>query len=845
MTTPSSTYRMQLHLGTTFADVTERLDYLSALGVSHLYLSPVMQAAPGSTHGYDVVDPGALDEELGGEQGFAELCARARELGIGIVLDIVPNHVAVSSPANRWWFSVLRHGPASPYAPHFDIRWHRRDDRPEQVLLPVLAEPLEEVLVTHGQLRVTRSSGDPEADTDPCAAYRVIYHDHELPVRPGSIQAMGLDPSDVSATLEAFSTDPGRRFSLLLDQHYQLVHWRRANTDLNYRRFFDINALGGLRTEDRAVFDDVHARVRPLIDEGLVDGVRVDHPDGLADPTGYLERLRRTVGPAWIVTEKILVDDERLPRDWPVDGTVGYEFSRLVGGLFVHRRGRQALGDLHDRLVGRATDYEEVVETARRMVIEHLFPAEFSQLLDLLRDVAEEAGVVVDDVELHETLREILTAYPVYRTYVRPDQGTIAPADREIIEATAARVRARLPELSDAIDLVREVLLLEQGGRHTAEFVVRLQQLTGPVMAKGVEDTAFYRHVPFVAANEVGGSPHDPETTLASFHAANRLRQRDAPASMLTTSTHDTKRSEDVRARLSVLTQIPDLWARTVEEWCELARPHHGRHGPSPEHELLTYQSLVGAWPIDADRIAAYLVKAAREGKERTGWLAPDELYEADLTSFARGLVGDTTFRASLERFLAEILEPGRLTALSQTLLKLTSPGVPDVYQGSEVWNLSLVDPDNRRPVDFGVRHRMLADLGDKPHPVEVLAGIEHGLPKLWVTRQALRLRRQLPRPFGREGTYEPVHAEGERQDHVVAFLRGTEVLTIAPRLVTALGRRFASWDWGDTGLPVPAGRWRCVLSEHVVEADGGVIPLHDLLDVFPTGLFVRQRREP
>jgi (1->4)-alpha-D-glucan 1-alpha-D-glucosylmutase len=850
LTAPSSTYRLQLHPGFTFTDAAEQVPYLAELGVSHVYLSPVLQSAPGSTHGYDVVDPGRLDEELGGDAGFAELVAATRAHGLGIVIDIVPNHVGLVTPNNPWWWDVLRHGPGSRYAEHLDIRWERRGAGPPQVLLPQLGRPLEEELVDGDDLRLVHAStglgdgghgvGDEGGGED---GYRIVYHEHVWPVRPGSLAAVGLDPEDVPGALAAVGSDRGRLFSLLLEQHYRLAHWRRANHELNYRRFFDITTLGGVRIEDPAVFADAHRRILQLVRDGEVDGLRLDHPDGLRDPAGYFAALRDAAPDAWIVAEKILEPGETRRREWPIDGTVGYEFSNRTLGLFVDGHSERILDDLYASVVGHRVDYEQVVDDAKREVLGRLFPAEVAWLTAAFAELADGAGLVARPGELEAALRETLVCFPVYRTYVRADDGEVSDTDRRYVTEAIARARARHPELDEALDLLAELLLLEQGGPGSAEFVMRFQQLSGPVMAKGVEDTVFYRYLRFVAVNEVGGHPAHLGTSTGSYHEANLLRQRDWPATMLSTSTHDTKRSEDVRARLATLSELPDVWVRTIEEWHELAAAHRGARGPSPAHEYLTFQTLVGAWPIDAERATAYLQKAAREGKEHTDWLDEDPAYEADLEAFVRGLLGDEAFVASLEQLLGQILEAGRLTALSQALLKLTSPGVPDIYQGCELWDLSLVDPDNRRPVDLERRRELLHELEDDAHPVDVLAGIDEGVPKLWLTNRALRLRRQRPQAFGRDASYEALYATGERAAHLVAFARGGEVVTVAPRLVVGLGGPFVDWEWGDTALTLPPGRWRCVLSGQV--ADGGTpTPLRELLAAFPVGLLVRQDPE-
>ncbi|MEX1162905.1 MAG: malto-oligosyltrehalose synthase, partial [Nitriliruptor sp.] len=627
MSAPTSTYRLQLHRGFGFRDAAATVPYLAKLGVSHLYLSPSLASAPGSTHGYDVVDPSRLDDELGGDEGFAALTSAAADAGLRIVLDLVPNHVGLLSPHNPWWWDLLRHGPESRFADHLDVRWERRGAGPPQVLVPQLGRPLEDELADGHDLRLAHGEPPHGDDDHPDAGWRFIYHDHAWPVRPGSLAAAGFDGDDVDGTLAALERDRGRLLSLLLEQHHRLVHWRRANAELNYRRFFDITTLGGVRVEDPEVFADAHRRVLELVAEGTVDGLRIDHPDGLRDPTGYFEQLRAAAPDAWIVAEKILEPGEGSRSDWPIDGTVGYEFANLVLGLFIDPRITGVVDDTWTAVTGDRTGYDHVVDVAKREVVTELFAAELDALHDQLCDLADGAACVSDTEALRAALIEVLVTFPVYRTYVRADRADLTDEDRRYITEAVSRARARRPDLDEPLDLLAELLTLEQGGPDSADFVMRFQQLSGPVMAKGVEDTTFYRYLRFVAVNEVGGDPSSLGTSLAEFHGANLRRQLERPATMLTTSTHDTKRSEDVRARLATLSQCPDLWVRTVSEWDELGARHRGVHGPAPEHELLLLQTLIGTWPIDADRAVAYLVKAAREGKRHTAWIDGDERY--------------------------------------------------------------------------------------------------------------------------------------------------------------------------------------------------------------------------
>lgn len=809
--TPQATYRLQLHAGFTFDDAAAVVPYLARLGVTHLYLSPSLQAAPGSTHGYDVVDPTRLNDELGGQEGFDRLHVAATTAGLGLVLDIVPNHLGLVPTANRWWWDVLQHGRASRYANHFDIDWDMHGDG--RVVIPELGAPLEDVLAA-GELRIVDDRGDPA----------LAYHEHRWPLRPDT--RMG----DLQQVVDA--------------QHYRLVHWRRANQELNYRRFFDITSLGGVRIEDPAVFDDVHAEVLRLIAAGRLDGLRVDHPDGLCDPTGYAMRLRAAAPDAWIVFEKILEDDERPRAEWPIDGTVGYEFLNLVLGQFVDPQAGPAFTDLYDTLLGRHQDYDAVVMAAKREVVRDLLVAEHRKLTGLLERAAAEDGRDIVGAAPAAAIAEVLVAHPVYRTYVRPDDGTVGDADAGLIDVTMTGARSAVRGDADvvvALDLVEDLWRLRTRSAAGDEFVRRLQQVAGPVMAKGIEDTTFYRYLRFTALNDVGGDPSRFGRSLEEWHAASARRQQDWPATMLTTSTHDTKRSEDVRARLAAASQFPDDWRDGFTRFQRSSSAHVGTAGPTPNHVYLTFQTAVGAWPISAERLVDYLRKAAREEKRSTSWLDPDEAYEKDLEAFARAVVDDGDVVGVIEDVVNVVRRPGRHVALAQTLLKLTCPGVPDLYQGTEVWDLSLVDPDNRRAVDFARLQRML----DEVVTVEgagdidigpILTGVDDGLPKLWVTARTLRVRRERPDAFGPRGTYRPVMAAGARADDVIAFARGDEVVPVAPR-------RVRGGKWADTQLPLPEGPWYDVLSGQ--QHRGGRTPVEALLRRFPVALLVRTTESP
>jgi (1->4)-alpha-D-glucan 1-alpha-D-glucosylmutase len=825
---PRATYRIQLHPEYTFEDATTLVPYLADLGVSHLYLSPCLEAVPGSTHGYDVVDPTRIRAALGGRDGLLRLATAAREAGLGLVLDIVPNHVGLISPGNPWWWDVLANGPEGHYARHLDLFWRPGANGQPSLLLPQLGRDLEDELA-EGSLELAYESPD-----QPYGGWRVVYHEHAWPVRTGTLARAGLDEDDVEATLAAFDRD--RLRDLLDHQHYRLAHWRRANDELDHRRFFDVWTLGGVRIEDPEVFADAHAAILPLLADGTLDGLRIDHPDGLKDPAGYFERLRAQVGVRpWIVIEKILEGGERLRLDWPVDGTVGYRFADVALGLHVDGDAGPVFDDLQATLTGARIDRDQLIDRAKRTALVDLFGAEVDRLTDTLQTALAD----VDREAARTVVTELVAAWPVYRTYLRPDRDVVGIEDREIVDRAVARVRARATVADDLLDAVRDLLLLATRNDAADRFVWGFQQLTGPAIAKGVEDTVLYRDLRFVAVNEVGGDPGHLGRSVGDLQVLNVATQIHKPASMLLSSTHDTKRSEDVRARLAVLSQDPDHWLRAVVRLRELGAPYQGTHGPTAAHEHLTYQTIVGTWPIDAERLTAYLRKAAREGKDVTDWLDPDRPYERDLEAFARGLLDDPAVVAAIEEIVATIREPGWLTSLSMMVLKLTSPGVPDTYQGCELWDLSLVDPDNRRPVDHALRQRLLEELTvDDPSPEAVMARLDEGLPKLDLLRRALALRRARPDAFGPSASYLPLWAEGARAGLVAAFVRGGEVVTVAPLQVRRLGPTHAAWDWGDTRLELPDGRWRDVVTG---DHHAGEVPLAALTARFPVGLLTRE----
>ena len=761
---PVSTYRVQLrpagddHPGFTFDDAAAVVPYLSRLGVTHLYCSPWLQAAAGSTHGYDVVDPTRVSDDLGGPDAHARLVAACREAGLGIVLDVVPNHMSVAEPenANRWWWDVLKHGRGSPYAEWFDLHWEG-SETPGRLLVPVLGDHLGAV-VARGEVSYDDSR---DAIDEPV----IRYYDHVLPVAPGTEKLAGPAAADLLALLDA--------------QHYVLARWQRAADELDYRRFFDVTTLAGLRVEVPEAFQASHSLVVEQVRSGVVDGLRIDHPDGLADPEGYLRMLAEATDDRWVVVEKILEAGagERLPQSWPCAGTTGYDVLNRVLGVFVDPAGEAPLTELYDELTGAETDFATVVLAAKQQVVEDVLAAELVRLEDLAVEIARADPMTCDVTrrEIREALTAVLVSFEVYRAYVGIETGPSREAREQLADAAARATHLR-PELAATISLVVG-LARGDGLAHTtgrdrqvrADFLQRFQQTCGPVMAKGVEDTAFYRYARLLALNEVGGDPGRFGTSPALLHEAAVEAAAVWPASMTTLSTHDTKRSEDVRARLALLSEIPERWAERVSGWIAGGGSDRDDLLPDRVAEYFLHQTLFGAWPISEDRAWGYLQKAAREAKSHTTWTAPDEEYETALRTLLAERLADADHVADLEAFVAELSPAWWVTALSQKLVQLTLPGVADTYQGTELWDLSLVDPDNRRPVDYAGRLALLdqLDAGGTPPPPDAT-----GAAKLWLTSRTLRLRRDRPGTFV-GGAHAALSVAGPAADHLLAYVRG------------------------------------------------------------------------
>jgi (1->4)-alpha-D-glucan 1-alpha-D-glucosylmutase len=957
---PRATYRLQLHAGFTFADAGRIVPYLARLGVSHVYLSPVLRARPGSTHGYDIIDHNAFNPELGGREGFEQLAATAREHGLGLVLDIVPNHMGVMGEDNKWWMDVLENGPASLHAGFFDIEWQPVDEAMHnRVLLPVLGAQYGEVL-ERGELRVEL---EPES-----GGFAVRYYAHRFPVDPREyprilepvatpLATTGLDPAvgaELASVIAAFGHLPPREdttpeavaernrdkevhkrrlarllaedagvralleravvtingtpgsaasfdalHALLEAQAYRLAYWRVASDEINYRRFFDINDLAALRMENEAVFEATHGLVLQLAADGVVDGLRIDHPDGLYDPEEYFRRLQeryarlagvelgtatggRPPRPLWVVGEKITARHENLPETWPVHGTVGYRFATVVNGLFVDGTSKTKLIRTWRAFGGLDLDFEEASYQGKRRVMRAALASELtvlaSRLLRLARADRRTRDFTFNTLRL--ALAEVVACFPVYRTYIA-DRGA-SGQDRRYIEWAVARAKRRTRAGETSIfDFIRRAMLAQAPEDASDDvraqyraFAMKLQQFTAPVAAKGVEDSAFYVFFPLAALNEVGADPDMFGITVSAFHAASADRCAKWPHTMLATSTHDNKRSEDVRARIDVISEMPAAWRLLLRRWSRMNRSrrrvHEGEVAPSPNDEYLLYQTLLGSFPpgpLDQAglddyraRIHAYMEKAVREAKQRSSWINVNEGYESAVRAFVDALLGKregNRFLDDLATQAATVAWFGRLNALAMTLLKLVSPGVPDLYQGTELPDLSLVDPDNRRPVDYGARAALLdeldalataspADLGDRvaafaSDPIDARA-------KLWIVLRALDLRRKDTELF-EAGSYLPLEASGERAAHVVAFARrfgDRVVIAVVPRLCAKLlgepGRLpVGEAVWGDTAIDLAplgvGGPLRDALTGATTALGAGRVAIASLLQRFPVAL--------
>jgi (1->4)-alpha-D-glucan 1-alpha-D-glucosylmutase len=871
---PIATYRLQLTPSFGFEDAAKTVPYLKALGISHLYASPFLKARSGSTHGYDIIDHNALNPEFCGEDAFLRLSAALAQADIGLILDFVPNHMGVHYADNEWWLDVLEWGPKSPYADFFDIDWQTLPARPQGgVLIPVLGRPYGEALENGEiEIRYDRAEG----------SFSAWYYEHKLPIGPSrygemlekivaaagaseetagrrlleiaagyrgphnptrerapglkaEIAAIAGSQGVIERGLKAYQPKSGESGALLAlhhlleRQHYRVAHWRLAGSDINYRRFFDINSLAGLRVEDKDTFQAIHRLVARLIQDGRLQGLRLDHIDGLRDPHQYFRRLTALIEarrPAnspdlYLVIEKILGEDEHLPRFAGVSGTTGYEWLNVISRVLVDERGIEALDRVWRETSGETRSFEDVLIEAKGRVLDSSLASEFTVLSHLLARIATGHYSTRDfsASRLRAAFRSFILHFPIYRTYITGSGPS--GADRKTIETAIDKARSEWfgPDIA-IFDFLRDTLTLDliAPGRvghsiaRVRRFARKVQQFTGPMMAKSLEDTAFYRFHRLLALNEVGGSPEARGLTAESFHHVMQSRAKTFLHGLTATATHDTKRGEDARTRLLALSELTDEWGKAVGQWrklnAHLIISAGGARVPSPAHEYMLYQALLGAWPLHGvdqafiERVQAYAVKAAREGKQQTSWLVPDERYEKGLTDFIGGILDraqSSEFTGAFDAFARRTALMGALNSLSQLVLKTTIPGVPDIYQGTELWDLSFVDPDNRRPVDFAARAAGLAALAD-PNWQSLVENWSDGRIKFALLHRLLAIRQQFAAVFT-DGAYHPLAVEGRDRDEVLAFARtsgGRAVIVAAGRLFARSTDRGRQWPSGD-----------------------------------------------
>jgi (1->4)-alpha-D-glucan 1-alpha-D-glucosylmutase len=924
---PSSTYRLQLNRHFTFSQASDLIDYLYALGIGDCYLSPLMMSAAGSLHGYDVTNPARINPEIGTREDLQRLSEGLKHHGMGIIADVVPNHMCIDDAANEWWRDVLENGPSSQFARYFDINWNPpKRDLVNKVLLPILGDQYGRILEDQ-QIAVCYEQGGFFASVYqkplPLAprSWALVLetaaealkkrlgenHEHVLELESILTALSHLAPSDekdpakirerqrekeiirkrLAALVDSSETvrdkiDASRRRingvkgvprsfdrleELLAQQSYRLSFWKVAADEINYRRFFDINQLAAVRVEDPEVFQAMHALLFDLIKEGSIDGLRVDHSDGLLDPAEYFRRLqagcmsaRKMPRRFYVVTEKILVGNERLRSDWDVEGTTGYDFLGLVNGLFVDRGPRRAFRRLYESFIGSVPSSEDLVYASKRLILQTSMSGELNVLAGKLDKISEQHRWSRDFTlsSLRHVLRETIACFPIYRTYITHSVARPDPEDERHIRNAIGSAKRRNQSTDESIfDFLQSVLLLEDpegidNGQRTErrEFIMSLQQFTGPVMAKGLEDTAFYRYFPLSSLNEVGGDPRQFGISPAAFHARNLERHRSWPHGLLATSTHDSKRSEDVRARINVLSEIPGEWYRAIRSWHALNLNRKSKADteiPSAAEEYLFYQTLTGVWPVhDPDpreredltaRMQAYMLKALREAKVHSSWINPNRPYEEAVDRFILDSLDqsrDNRFLREFTAFVDRIKAAGMWNSLSQALLKIASPGVPDFYQGNEIWNFSLVDPDNRRPVDYSLRVQLLKRLkemearGAVPMIKEALQDPSDGIIKLYVTSRALCFRKS-NHELLTKGSYIPLRATGDRQNHVIAFARALgrrSVIAVASRFFVGLGAETTEptgeETWGDSALllrrDISGAAYREVFSQSTIE---------------------------
>jgi (1->4)-alpha-D-glucan 1-alpha-D-glucosylmutase len=901
MTRPRATYRLQLHAGFRFNDAAAVAPYLAQLGVSHVYLSPIFKARPGSVHGYDVSDHNQLNPELGTEEDFASMIDAFRHEGLGRIVDVVPNHMGVWGADNPLWLDVLEWGPYSQYAGWFDIDWSAQDGK---LLAPVLGAQYGEELRS-GKLKL-RFEDD--------GSFAVWAHDaHKLPIHPltfpqilghqnpaldrmgdlfldlpqwrplvaeraralkSELGALANQETGVRAAIdervEVFNSDWRELDRLIQEQFWRVAFHRVAEDEINYRRFFNINDLAGLRIEVGPVFDHVHARIFRMLENGDIDGLRIDHIDGLFDPKAYLEALRAGApAPFYLVVEKILAPHESLRADWPVEGTTGYDYTNLALGVLVEPGSEAAFTQAYDDFAGEDQDFAAIARDGKLRIMENEMASELNALGRRAAQLAGQSPMTADLTRalLQRAIRQVVANFPVYRTYL-DFAGMPADADRRDIAWAMTRARRSDPDVHpSAFDFLQNTLMAEtdqpptQELSHTAalRFAMRVQQFSGPVMAKGVEDTAFYRYNRFVALNEVGGAPERFGLAPALFHKANAARAQNWPHAMLTTATHDTKRGEDNRARLAVLSEMPEEWRRQVETWSRILRARRGdverTAAPDRDDEYMLYQMFMGSWPIDmlddpsaeqreayGARIHAALEKSLREAKRRSSWAAPDAEYEQATQAFAMGALQSDTFLSNFLPFTRRLAQLGIQNSLVQTVGKLTAPGVPDIYQGCELWDFNLVDPDNRRPVDFAARETAMAELAERLKApgqrqalfMTLMNEWQDGRAKLATTALLLALRREDPELF-ESGDYQPIVIEGDQSDWAFGYVRSAGDRKLAVVMARYPAHRDAEPRWSARAR-LPEARWFDLVRGQDATLDA---PLNEWLRPLPFAVLI------
>jgi (1->4)-alpha-D-glucan 1-alpha-D-glucosylmutase len=964
MTVPRSTLRLQLHRDFTFDDAARQVDYMAALGISHAYLSPITTATRGSTHSYDTVDYTRVNPELGGEEGLQRLVAALRAHEMGVIVDVVPNHMGVGGSENGWWMDILEWGRHAAHARYFDVDWHSPDPALRgKVLAPFLGAAYGEEL-QRGKIKLTFDAHE--------GRFKVEYYSHTFPICPvdyapllresapelaqrfaglvtqpedhpradearaalKEFAASGSGQKAIAAVLDTHCADNAtgrdRLHRLLERQHYRLAWWRTAADEVNWRRFFDVSTLGGMRVERPEVFEASHALIFRLFTQGLIDGVRIDHVDGLAEPREYCQRLRARLEElavhrpqelqsprTYFVVEKILARGESVREDWPIDGTTGYEFMNDVGALLHDPRGAEPLAESWAQLSGRPAEFAVEADTARRKILSENLSAELDRVARALHKIARDTPLTRDFTfsSLRRVVAELVVQFPVYRIYPLGGERTeederffsqayegakavLSPADLVILDQVTQWLGGKIDEetyenprerergrnrasasasasASGSASAMQNLQLNPAGsnssGSHRRNAQTLFSQLTSPVAAKAIEDTACYRYGRLISRNEVGADPGEFALSVAAFHEGNSTRAQRFPNAMLTTATHDHKRGEDVRARIAGLSEIAGDWSATLKNWSTLNAPHrramNGDWAPGAAAESMLYQTLVGCWPPTlspddaagvkelAERVSAWQLKALREAKLRTSWFAPDEAYENACRDFLFDILAPQRrdgFLGALPAFVERVARTGAINSFQQTLLRLTSPGVPDLYQGTELWDFSLVDPDNRRPVDFEQRREWLSAGEAAGAPSEQLKNWRDGRVKLGIVRRALALRTHAPDLFG-QGAYLPLKVEGAHADSVIAFARHTGsayAVVIATRLATSLLTDtdlplVDARQWGDTAVLLPealASRalfdW---LSPNAPQADGERLFMRDALALMPVALLMEE----